>query len=102
LSSSSLRPRFAEEGRERLGQDTSVFDAQLPEWKEGLTVEDSVEVVIQVSRKTRSRASVPRDADQEVLVEAAQRDAAVRRFTEGKGVKKVVYVPNRLLTFVVG
>jgi hypothetical protein len=35
-------------------------------------------------------------------VEAAQRDAAVRRFTDGKELRKVVYVPNRLLNLVVG
>jgi leucyl-tRNA synthetase len=45
---------------------------------------------------------VPRDAEQGAVVEAAQRDAAVLRFTEGKEVRKIVYVPNRLLNFVVG
>src|SRR6476469_4452643 len=95
-------PHFAEESWERLGHDTSVFDTRWPEWNEGLTVEDNVEVVIQVSGKTRSRVSVPRGAEQGVVVEAAQRDAAVRRFTEGKEVRKVVYVPNRLLNLVVG
>ena len=95
-------PHFAEESWERLGHSTSVFDARWPEWNEGLTVEDNVEVVIQVSGKTRSRVSVPRDAEQGAVVEAAQRDAAVRRFTEGKELRKVVYVPNRLLNLVVG
>jgi leucyl-tRNA synthetase len=95
-------PHFAEESWERLGRDTSVFDARWPGWDEGLVVEDQVEVVIQVSGKTRSKVSVPRGAEQGVVVEAAQRDAAVRRFTEGKEVQKVVYVPNRLLNLVVG
>jgi leucyl-tRNA synthetase len=95
-------PHFAEESWERLGNATSVFDARWPEWNEALTVEDNVEVVIQVSGRTRSRVSVPRDAEQGAVVEAAQRDAAVRRFTEGKEVRKVVYVPNRLLNLVVG
>jgi leucyl-tRNA synthetase len=95
-------PHFAEESWERLGDSTSVFDARWPAWKEGLTLEDQVEVVVQVSGKTRSRVSVPRGAEQGVVVEAAQRDAAVRRFTEGKQIRKVVYVPNRLLNLVVG
>ena len=95
-------PHFAEESWERLGHATSVFDARWPTWDEGLTVEDSVEVVVQVNGKTRSRVTVPRDAEQGAVVEAAQRDAAVRRFTEGKEVRKVVYVPNRLLNLVVG
>jgi leucyl-tRNA synthetase len=95
-------PHFAEESWERLGHSTSVFDARWPEWNESLTVEDQVEVVVQVSGKTRSKVSVPRGAEQGVVVEAAQRDAAVRRFTDGKEVRKVVYVPNRLLNLVVG
>jgi leucyl-tRNA synthetase len=95
-------PHFAEESWERLGHNGSIFDARWPEWDETLVVEDQVEVVIQVSGKTRSRVSVPRDAEQGAVVAAAQEDAAVRRFTEGREVRKVVYVPNRLLNLVVG
>jgi leucyl-tRNA synthetase len=95
-------PHFAEECWERLGHDTSVFHARWPEWDEALVVEDQVEVVIQVSGKTRGRVSVPRDAEQGAVVAAAQQDAAVRRFTEGKELRKVVYVPNRLLNLVIG
>ena len=67
-----------------------------------LTVEDTVEIAVQVSGKTRSRVTVPRGADEAQVVAAAQGDAAVRRFTEGKEVRKVVYVPNRLLNLVIG
>src|SRR3954451_4094054 len=95
-------PHFGEESWERLGHDGSIFDARWPEWDEALVVEDQVEVVIQVSGKTRGRVSVPRDAEQGTVVAAAQEDAAVRRFTDGKEVRKVVYVPNRLLNLVVG
>jgi leucyl-tRNA synthetase len=95
-------PHFAEENWERLGHATSIFEARWPAWDEALVVEDQVEVVIQVSGKTRGRVSVPRDAEQGAVLAAAQEDAAVRRFTEGKEVRKVVYVPNRLLNLVVG
>jgi leucyl-tRNA synthetase len=46
--------------------------------------------------------SVARGAEQGTVVAAAQEDAAVRRFTEGKELRKVVYVPNRLLNLVIG
>jgi leucyl-tRNA synthetase len=95
-------PHFAEECWERLGHSTSVFEASWPTWKEDLTVEDEVEVVVQIGGKTRSKVSVPRDAAQDEVVAAAQKDAAVRRFVEGKEVRKVVYVKNRLLNLVVG
>ena len=95
-------PHFAEENWERLGHKGSIFDSKWPSWDERLTVEDSVEIAVQVSGKTRSRVTVPRGADEAAVVAAAQEDAAVRRFTEGKEVRKVVYVPNRLLNLVVG
>ena len=95
-------PHFAEESWERLGHGTSVFEAKWPGWNEALPVEDQVEVVVQVGGKTRSKVSVPRDALEEDVVAAAQRDAAVKRFVEGKSVTKVVYVKNRLLNLVVG
>jgi leucyl-tRNA synthetase len=95
-------PHFAEESWERLGYEGSIFDARWPAWDERLTVEDSVEIAVQVNGKTRSKVSVSRGAEQGAVVAAAQEDAAVRRFTDGKEVRKVVYVPNRLLNLVVG
>jgi leucyl-tRNA synthetase len=95
-------PHFAEESWERLGHSSSIFEARWPQWEESLTVEDEVEVVVQIGGKTRSKVSVPRDAAQDQVVAAAQKDAAVKRFVEGKEVRKVVYVPNRLLNLVVG
>jgi len=94
-------PHFAEECWERLGHQWSVFDATWPVWDKGLVVEDRVDVVVQVNGKTRSKVQVPRDADEEAVVAAALRDAGVQRFVEGKGVRKRVYVANRLLNLVV-
>jgi leucyl-tRNA synthetase len=95
-------PHFAEENWERLGHHHSIFDTAWPSWDKRSTLEHSVELAVQVNGKTRSKVSVPRDAEQGTVVAAAQEDAAVRRFTEGKEVRKVVYVPNRLLNLVVG
>ena len=79
-----------------------MFEARWPAWDERLVVEDQVEVAVQVNGKTRSRCRWPRDADEETVVAAALRDAAVGRFVEGKAVRKRIYVANRLLNLVVG
>ncbi len=94
-------PHFSEECWERFGNTGSVFDARWPVWNEDLVVEDQVEVVVQVNGKTRSRVTVPRDSDEDTVVAAAMRDAAVQRFAEGKSVRKRIHVPNRLLNLVV-
>ncbi|HEX6645409.1 MAG TPA: leucine--tRNA ligase, partial [Gemmatimonadales bacterium] len=94
-------PHFAEECWERLGHGGSVFDERWPEWEESLTVDDSVEVAVQVGGKTRSRVVVRRDAGEEATVAAALLDDTTRRFVGDRTVRKVIYVPNRLVNLVV-
>jgi leucyl-tRNA synthetase len=95
-------PHFAEECWERLGGETSVFEAVWPTWEEGLTMESVVEIPVQVNGKTRSRIQVPRGASEQAVVAAAQRDPSVTKFTDGKQLSKIVYVKDRLLNLVVG
>jgi leucyl-tRNA synthetase len=95
-------PHVAEEAWERLGHDTSIFDARWPAWDESLVVDDQVDVVIQINGKTRSKVQVPREASEDSVIAVALRDAAVRRFTDGKEIRKRIYVPGRLVNFVVG
>jgi leucyl-tRNA synthetase len=93
-------PHFAEECWERLGHKTSVFEAHWPTWDEHLTVEHTVELVVQVNGKTRSRVQVRRDASETEVVNAALADEAVRRFIDSKEIRKRVLVPNRLVNLV--
>jgi len=95
-------PHFSEECWERLGHAGSVFEARWPAWDDALAVSDQVELPVQVNGKTRSRVHVPRNATEQAAVAAAQADPAVRRFTAGKEVRKVIYVANRLVNLVIG
>jgi leucyl-tRNA synthetase len=94
-------PHFAEECWERLGHETSVFEASWPAYDAALTMEDRVEIAVQVNGRTRSRVTVDRGAEQAAVLAAAQADETTRRFTAGKELRKVIYVPNRLLNLVV-
>jgi leucyl-tRNA synthetase len=94
-------PHFAEECWERLGHETSVFDARWPSWDERLIAAGEVEVVVQVNGKTRGRVVSPRDASEEHVLRSALADESVKRFTDGKEIRKVVNVPNRLINIVV-
>jgi len=93
-------PHFAEECWERLGHDTSVFDARWPAWDPGLLHDDTLELPVQVSGKTRGKVHVARGAGEAEVAAAARADDALRRFLDGKAVRKVIYVPNRLINFV--
>ena len=94
-------PHFAEEAWERLGHDRSIFDARWPEWDEALTVEDTVELAVQVNGKTRGKVTLRRDATEDEAVGAASAEPSIRKFLDGKTVRKVILVPNRLLNLVV-
>jgi leucyl-tRNA synthetase len=94
-------PHFAEECWERLGHRPSVFNAHWPSWDEHLTVEHTVELVVQVNGKTRSKVHVRRDASETEAVAAALADETVRRFIESKEIRKRILVPNRLVNLVV-
>jgi leucyl-tRNA synthetase len=95
-------PHFSEELWERMGHTESVFEAQWPVWDEGLVVEDQVEIVVQINGKTRAKVTVARDAAEETVVGAAMREPTVRRFIEGRALRKRIHVPNRLLNLVIG
>jgi leucyl-tRNA synthetase len=95
-------PHFAEECWERLGHTTSVFDARWPAYDPALLVDDTAEVAVQVGGKTRGRVIVARDALETAVVAAAQAEPQIAKFLDGKSLKKVIYVPNRLLNLVVG
>jgi leucyl-tRNA synthetase len=66
-----------------------------------LTVEDSVEIAVQVLGKLRGSISVGRDASQEEVQAAATADERVAKHLEGMQIIKVIHVPNRLMNFVV-
>ena len=96
-----LAPHFAEECWERLGHRQSIFDAAWPRFDEALAREDEIELVVQVNGKVRSRIVVPRGLNEQQALERALADATVKKFVDGGGVKKTVYVPDRLVNLVI-
>lgn len=96
-------PHLAEELWSRLGQRESLFRGKhWPKYDPQKATADTVEFVVQVNGKLRARLSMPRGISQDDAQEAALRDDNVRRFSEGGRVRKVVFVPDRLLNLVVG
>ena len=93
-------PHFAEECWELLGHSTSVFDAGWPTFDPALLVDNEVDVVLQVNGKVRGKVRLPVDASQEDAMAAAMADAGIAKFVTGE-IKKVIFVPKRLLNIVV-
>ncbi len=95
-------PHIAEELYARLGHTQGLFDtARWPAFDPDKIVADSVEIVVQVNGKMRGRVEVPNDADEDTVVAAAKKTGNVTRHLENKTIRKVIYVPGRLLNLVV-
>jgi leucyl-tRNA synthetase len=99
---SAYAPHIGEELWHRLGHDTSVVHAQWPEYDEAVLVESSVEIAVQVMGKVRGTIEIAVDADQDAAVAAARADAEIEKHIEGKTIRRVIFVPGRILNFVVG
>ncbi len=94
-------PHVAEELWRRLGHDTSVFEATWPAFDERLAASGDVEIAVQVNGKVRARLAVPRGLGESQVRDRALQDPTVRKFVDGKPVKKAIYVQDRLLNLVV-
>jgi leucyl-tRNA synthetase len=94
-------PHLAEECWSVLGHDRSVFDSGWPAYDPAMLVDDEVELVVQVNGKVRGKVRVAVDVTQDAVMSIAMADASIAKFVVGD-VKKVVYVPKRLLNVVVG
>ena len=95
-------PHMAEELWEHLGHTDSIFDgANWPAFDEAKTRETSVKLAVQVNGKLRATVEGPTGMDQDAAEAAARSDENVARYLDGATLKRVIYVPNRLLNFVV-
>ncbi len=85
-----------------LAHPPSSADAPRPADYPARVIDQVVEIGVQVNGKVRGRALLARDATEAQAREAALADENVRRFVEGKTLKKLVYVPGRILNLIVG
>ena len=84
-----------------LGHQQAVVSASWPVVDATALEQDTLELVLQVNGKLRSKMSVSVDASKEEIEAMALSDEQVKRFTEGHPVKKVIVVPKKLVNIVV-
>ena len=94
-------PHLAEALWAVLGHDRTIFAASWPSHDPALVSAGDVEVVVQVNGKVRGRVTVSPGATEAQVVALALKDESVRKFVNGKPVRKTVYVQDRLLNLVV-
>jgi leucyl-tRNA synthetase len=94
-------PHVAEELWERLGKRPSVSQQPWPAYDPALVVSERLEIPLQVNGKLRSKIEVAADASEAEIVAMAQQDHKLVEWLQGKPPRKVIYVPKKLVNFVV-
>jgi leucyl-tRNA synthetase len=95
-------PHIADEVAEAYGSKTLIVNQEWPAFDPALVVDDEIPYAVQVNGKLRAEIKVPVDAAEAEVRAAAEGDERVKAAMVGKTVRKFVFVPKRLVNFVVG
>ena len=96
-----VAPHITEELWERSGHSYSIHNHLIPDWDEGLAQDEEITLVVQINGKLRDRIQVPSGLNESDAENAARASEKVIPYLDGKTVQQFIYVPERLVNFVV-
>ncbi|MFA4986040.1 MAG: leucine--tRNA ligase [Candidatus Brocadiia bacterium] len=97
-----MAPHFAEEIWARTGGSGSVFTQAFPSWDEAVAEDPELEIVVQINGKLRGRILLPVGSTKESLEREAVSNETCIRLVEGRQIRKIIAIPDRLINIVVG
>lgn len=100
LMVSPFAPHLGEECWSLLGHKDSLAYHPWVEFDEALCVDTTVKMGVQVNGKKRGEIEIPKDADEDGAMTVAMKVQSVFNQVDGKDVKKVIYVPGRILNII--
>ncbi|MFN3505360.1 MAG: leucine--tRNA ligase, partial [Caldimicrobium sp.] len=100
LCLSPVAPHLCEELWQHLGKNTFISEETFPKWDPSLLVEDSYILVVQVNGKVRDQVEVSANITREEAEAIALKLPKVQKYVEGKEIRNVVFVPKKLINFV--
>jgi len=95
-----ITPHICHELWQTVGDGNSVENTLWPQVDESALVEDEKLIIVQVNGKVRAKITVAADADKDTVESMGLADENVAKFIEGNTVRKVIYVPGKLLNIV--
>lgn len=96
-----IAPHMMEEIWQVLGHDESISYVPWPTYDESKLIENEVEIMVQVNGKLRGKITVPRDTPQDVVEKLARDNEHVVKFINGKEIRKVIVIPNKIVNIVI-
>ena len=97
---SPFAPHMAEELWELQGFDGLCSLSAWPEYDHSKTLDDEVEIAVQVNGKLRGTVRIPMDSENDAAVEAALAEPKVKKFTDGCDIVKTIVVRNKLVNII--
>ena len=99
---SCICPFVGEEMWQKLGHDHSIAYESWPIFDESKLIKKDVTIGVSINGKVRDSITLNKTATQEEAVKSALSSEKVRKWTDGKAIRKVIYVPGRILNILVG
>ena len=96
-----VAPHISEELWVEQGFEGMLNEAEWPSWDEEKTIDDVIELPVQISGKVRGKIVMPKDADVETARGLAMADENISKYIEGKTIVKEIYVPGKIYNIVV-
>jgi leucyl-tRNA synthetase len=97
-----MAPHVAEELWQTLGNTAGISGQKWPSYREDLTREETIEMVIQINGRVRSKMQVEANVGEDEIRERALGDVRIAPLLAGKQAAKVIVVPNKLVNIVLG
>ena len=94
-------PHMCEEIWEQIGGEGYLSLSEWPKYEEAKTVEATAEIGVQINGKVRATISYPNGSDKDTVLSIAKKDSRIASLLDGKNIVKEIYVPNKILNFVV-
>ena len=95
-----IMPHMAEELWSQFGESDTITYQSQPTYDPKALVEDEVEMIVQVNGKVRAKIKMAKDTDRDEAQQLALANEHVKKFTDGKDIKKVIVVPNKIVNIV--
>ncbi|MDP3991470.1 MAG: class I tRNA ligase family protein, partial [Candidatus Colwellbacteria bacterium] len=94
-------PFITEELWEKLGNEYSIHKQPWPRYNSKYLIQDTITLIVQVNGKLRSQIEIKSGITQKEVEKLALADSRVQKFTAGKKIRKIIFVKDKLINFVV-
>ncbi len=98
---SPFAPHISEELWHQLGNKDTIHLSSWPTYDEQYLIEDKVKLIVQVNGKLRAEIEVEPDIKEEAAVKLAKQNPRLQPYLGGQDIKRTVYVPGKIINFVV-